>query len=60
VPTADTAKAVYDTLDFTRALDVYSNSFRGASFAVRKSELASISSEKMTTPPVPATSSMPL
>ena len=31
VPTADTAQTVYDTLDFTRALNVYNNSFRGAS-----------------------------
>jgi hypothetical protein len=31
VPTAETAAKVYDTLDFTRALNVYNNSFRGAS-----------------------------
>lgn len=30
-PTEETAQKVYDTLDFTRALDVYNNSFRGAS-----------------------------
>jgi len=30
-PTAETAAKVYDTLDFTRALNVYNNSFRGAS-----------------------------
>jgi len=30
-PTAETAKKVYDALDFTRALNVYNNSFRGAS-----------------------------
>ncbi len=30
-PTAETARAVHDTLDFTRALNVYNNSFRGAS-----------------------------
>jgi hypothetical protein len=30
-PTAETAQLVYDTLDFTRALNVYNNSFRGAS-----------------------------
>ena len=30
-PTAETAQKVYDTLDFTRALNVYNNSFRGAS-----------------------------
>lgn len=31
VPTAETAEKVYDTLAFTRALNVYNNSFRGAS-----------------------------
>ena len=31
VPTEETARQVYDTLDFTRALNVYNNSFRGAS-----------------------------
>lgn len=31
VPTEETARHVYDTLDFTRALNVYNNSFRGAS-----------------------------
>jgi hypothetical protein len=30
-PTAETASKVYDTLDFTHALNVYNNSFRGAS-----------------------------
>jgi hypothetical protein len=30
-PTAETASKIYDTLDFTRALNVYNNSFRGAS-----------------------------
>jgi hypothetical protein len=30
-PTAETAKKVYDALAFTRALNVYNNSFRGAS-----------------------------
>lgn len=30
-PTAETARIVFDTLDFTRALNVYNNSFRGAS-----------------------------
>ncbi|MEP2579704.1 MAG: DUF1254 domain-containing protein, partial [Roseibium sp.] len=30
-PTAETASKVYDTLDLTRALNVYNNSFRGAS-----------------------------
>jgi hypothetical protein len=31
VPTAKTTRKVYDTLDFTRALNAYNNSFRGAS-----------------------------
>ncbi len=30
-PSAETAEKVFDTLDFTRALNVYNNSFRGAS-----------------------------
>ncbi len=30
-PTEETARKVYDALDFTRALNVYNNSFRGAS-----------------------------
>ncbi len=30
-PSAETAQKVYDALDFTRALNVYNNSFRGAS-----------------------------
>ena len=30
-PSAETASKVYDMLDFTRALNVYNNSFRGAS-----------------------------
>lgn len=30
-PTAETASKVYDTLDFTQALNAYNNSFRGAS-----------------------------
>jgi hypothetical protein len=30
-PTAETVEKVYDTLDFTRALNAYNNSFRGAS-----------------------------
>jgi hypothetical protein len=31
VPTVEAARKVYDTLDFTRALEAYNNSFRGAS-----------------------------
>ena len=30
-PSADTARKVFDALDFTNALNVYNNSFRGAS-----------------------------
>ncbi len=30
-PTAETAQTVFDALDFTRAINVYNNSFRGAS-----------------------------
>jgi hypothetical protein len=37
VPSAETAERIFDTLAFTRALDVYNNSFRGASaYALRK------------------------
>jgi hypothetical protein len=36
-PSAETAQTVYDKLDFTRALNVYNNSFRGASaYAIRQ------------------------
>jgi hypothetical protein len=36
-PSVATARRVYDTLDFTRALNVFNNSFRGASaYAIRK------------------------
>ena len=31
VPSPETARKIFDTLDFTRALNVYNNSFRGAS-----------------------------
>jgi hypothetical protein len=37
VPTAESAEKIYDTLDFVRAVNVYNNSFRGASaLAIRK------------------------
>jgi hypothetical protein len=37
VPTVETAEKVRDTLDFTRALNAYNNSFRGASaYAIMK------------------------
>lgn len=40
-PTAETAQKVYDTMDFTRALNVFNNSFRGASaYAIRKGFLS--------------------
>jgi hypothetical protein len=36
-PSAETAQTIYDTLAYTRALNVYNNSFRGASaYALRK------------------------
>jgi len=36
-PSVETARKVYDTLDFTRALNAYNNSFRGASaYAIMK------------------------
>jgi hypothetical protein len=36
-PTVETAEKVYDALDFTRALNAYNNSFRGASaYAIRQ------------------------
>ena len=36
-PSVETAQKVYDALDFTRALNVFNNSFRGASaYAIRK------------------------
>ena len=42
VPTVETARKVYDTLDFTRALNVYNNSFRGASALAIKKGMESI------------------
>jgi hypothetical protein len=40
-PTVETAQMVYDTLDFTRALNVFNNSFRGASaYAIREGFLS--------------------
>jgi hypothetical protein len=40
-PTVETAEKVYDTLAFTRALNVYNNSFRGASaYAIRRGFLS--------------------
>ena len=44
-PTAETAEKVYDTLDFTRALNVYNNSFRGASAYAIREGLRSIGAE---------------
>jgi hypothetical protein len=47
-PSVETAEKVYDTLDFTRALNVFNNSFRGASaYAIRKG-LLSIGAEDNT------------
>ena len=40
-PSVATAQKVYDALDFTRALNAYNNSFRGASaYAIRKGFLS--------------------
>ena len=40
-PSVETAEKVYDTLDFTRGLNVFNNSFRGASaYAIRKGFLS--------------------
>ncbi|HML94000.1 MAG TPA: DUF1254 domain-containing protein [Thermodesulfobacteriota bacterium] len=40
-PSAETAQKVYDTVDFTRALNVFNNSFRGASaYAIREGFLS--------------------
>jgi hypothetical protein len=40
-PSVATAERVYDTLDFTRALNVFNNSFRGASaYAIRQGFLS--------------------
>jgi hypothetical protein len=40
-PSVETAEKVYDTLDFTRALNVFNNSFRGASaYAIRQGFLS--------------------
>jgi hypothetical protein len=47
-PSADTVAKVYDTLDFTRALDAFMNSYGGASaYAIRKG-LLSIGAEDNT------------
>jgi len=45
VPSADTAKKVFDAVDFTRALNVYNNSFRGASALALKKGFQSIGAE---------------
>jgi hypothetical protein len=42
VPGDETARRVYDTLDFTRALNVYNNSFRGASALAIKKGMESV------------------
>jgi hypothetical protein len=40
-PSVETAEKVYDTLDFTRGLNVFNNSFRSASaYAIRKGFLS--------------------
>jgi len=47
-PTSDTAAKVYDTLDFTRALDAYLNSYGGASAYAIRQGLHSIGAEDNT------------
>ena len=47
-PTEETAEKVFDTLDFTRALNVYNNSFRGASAYALMKGFESIGAEKNT------------
>jgi len=42
VPSAETAASVFDTIDFTRALNVYNNSFRGASALALKEGFESV------------------
>jgi hypothetical protein len=44
-PTVETAEKVFDALTFTRALNVYNNSFRGASALAIKNGLQSIGAE---------------
>ncbi|MCG6858362.1 MAG: DUF1254 domain-containing protein [Salaquimonas sp.] len=45
VPTDATARAVYDAVDFANALNVYNNSFRGASALAIKKGMRSIGAE---------------
>lgn len=47
-PTVETAAKVYDTLDFTRALNVFNNSFRGASSYALSKGFQSIGAEDNT------------
>jgi hypothetical protein len=47
-PSAETAAKVYDTLDFTRALDVFLNSYGGASAYAIRQGLLSIGAEDNT------------
>ncbi len=47
-PTVETAEKVRDTLDFTRALDVFNNSFRGASAYAIREGLHSVGAEDNT------------
>jgi len=47
-PSQETADAVYDTLDFTRALDVYLNSYGGASAYALREGFHSIGAEDNT------------
>jgi hypothetical protein len=45
VPSRDTARTVFDTIDFSRALSVYNNSFRGASALALKKGFSSIGAD---------------
>ncbi len=45
VPSDATARTVFDTIDFTRALNVYNNSFRGASALGLKKGFQSVGAE---------------
>ena len=48
-PSATTAPKVFDTLDFTNALNVYNNSFRGASAYAHRARAFERSAPRTTT-----------
>jgi len=45
VPTSETAQNVFDTMDFTRAVNAYNNSFRGASALALKKGFQSVGAQ---------------